>query len=48
MTLLLDRFETETDARDQIRDRLLEMFILIGDSDPEVLQARRRLATLLF
>jgi thioredoxin-like negative regulator of GroEL len=27
---------------------LLEMFILIGDSDPEVLQARRRLATLLF
>jgi putative thioredoxin len=48
MTLLLDRFETETDARDEIRDRLLEMFILIGDSDPEVLQARRRLATLLF
>jgi thioredoxin-like negative regulator of GroEL len=27
---------------------LLEMFILIGDSDQEVLQARRRLATLLF
>jgi len=48
MTLLLDRFETETDARDQIRDRLLEMFILIGDSDPAVLNARRRLATLLF
>jgi putative thioredoxin len=45
---LLDRFEVETDARDHIRDRLLEMFILIGDSAPEVLQARRRLATLLF
>ena len=48
LALLLDRFEIETDARDQIRDRLLEMFILIGDSDPDVLQARRRLATLLF
>ncbi len=48
LALLLDRFEIETDARDQIRDRLLEMFILIGDSDQEVLQARRRLATLLF
>ena len=48
LALLLDRFEVETDARDQIRDRLLEMFILIGDSDQEVLQARRRLATLLF
>jgi len=48
LALLLDRFEIETDARDQIRDRLLEMFILIGDSDQDVLQARRRLATLLF
>jgi putative thioredoxin len=48
LALLLDRFEIETGARDQIRDRLLEMFILIGDSDQEVLQARRRLATLLF
>ena len=48
LAVLLDRFEIETDARDQIRDRLLEMFILIGDSDQEVLQARRRLATLLF
>jgi putative thioredoxin len=48
LALLLDCFEIDTDARDQIRDRLLEMFILIGDSDPEVLLARRRLATLLF
>jgi len=48
LALLLDSFEIESDARDQIRDRLLEMFILIGDSDPEVVQARRRLATLLF
>jgi putative thioredoxin len=48
LALLLDSFEIESDARDQIRDRLLEMFILIGDSDPVVVQARRRLATLLF
>jgi len=48
LALLLDRFEIDTDTRDPIRDRLLEMFILIGDSDTEVLQARRRLATLLF
>jgi len=48
LALLLDRFEAEMELRDGIRDRLLEMFILIGDSDPEVLSARRRLATLLF
>jgi len=48
LSLLLDRFEAEMELRDEVRDRLLEMFILIGDSDTEVLAARRRLATLLF
>jgi len=45
---LLDRFEVDLEARDQIRQRLLELFILIGDAEPSVLTARRRLATLMF
>lgn len=45
---LLDRFEVDFEARDQIRQRLLELFILIGDAEPSVLAARRRLATLIF
>ncbi len=45
---LLDRFEVDFEARDQIRQRLLELFILIGDAEPSVLAARRRLATLMF
>ncbi|MDG2497662.1 MAG: tetratricopeptide repeat protein [Aquiluna sp.] len=48
LAVLLDAFEMATDRRDEIRDRLLELFILIGDSEPEVLAARRRLATMLF
>lgn len=48
LATLLDAFEVATEARDEIRDRLLELFILIGDSEPEVLAARRRLATMLF
>ncbi len=48
LATLLDAFEVATEARDEIRDRLLELFILIGDSDSEVLAARRRLATMLF
>jgi len=45
---LLDRFEVDLEARDQIRQRILELFILIGDAEPSVLTARRRLATLMF
>ncbi|MEN2740750.1 tetratricopeptide repeat protein [Microbacterium sp. X-17] len=36
------------DARGPVRDRLLELFGLVGDADPRVLSARRRLASLLF
>ncbi|MFV0319460.1 MAG: tetratricopeptide repeat protein [Microbacterium sp.] len=34
--------------RGRVRERLLELFGLVGDSDPRVLDARRRLASLLF
>ena len=37
-----------TDARGPVKDRLLELFGLIGDADPRVLAARRSLASLLF
>lgn len=45
---LLDRFEVDLDNREGIRERLLELFILIGDAEPGVLSARRRLANLMF
>ena len=46
---LLDLF-TAVPAEDQgrVRERLVELFGLVGDADPRVLAARRRLATLLF
>lgn len=34
--------------RDKLRARLLELFIVVGDSDPEVIKARRDLASALF
>lgn len=34
--------------RDAARDRLVELFAVIGDSDPEVMRARRELTTALF
>jgi putative thioredoxin len=34
--------------RDKIRARLLELFVVVGDSDPEVIKARRDLASALF
>ncbi len=34
--------------RDELRARLLELFIVVGDSDPEVIKARRDLASALF
>lgn len=46
--LLLDRFAIDFENRDPIRERLLELFSLIGDSEDLVLQARRRLTSLMF
>lgn len=43
---LLDLYEGE--SKDQIRARLLELFSLVGESDQSVLEARRRLASLMF
>lgn len=46
---LLDLFaELPADQRAPVRERLVELFGLIGDSDPRVLSARGRLASLLF
>ena len=36
------------DERAPVRERLLELFGLVGDADPRVIQARGRLASLLF
>jgi len=46
--LLLVRFATDFDLRDQIRQRLLDLFIVTGDSHEAVLAARRKLASLMF
>lgn len=46
---LLDLFAAlPADERGTVRERLLELFALIGDADPRVLRARGRLASLLF
>ena len=46
---LLDLFgRLPGDARGPVRERLLELFALVGDADPRVLRARGRLASLLF
>lgn len=34
--------------RDKLRARLLELFVVVGDSEPEVIKARRDLASALF
>lgn len=36
------------DDRDAIRERLLELFVVVGSADPRVAQARRTLATALY
>ena len=36
------------EERDKLRARLLELFIVVGDGDPEVIKARRDLASALF
>lgn len=46
---LLDLFAAlPADRRAPVRERLLELFGVVGDSDPRVLRARSRLASLLF
>lgn len=46
---LLDLFAAlPVDERAPVRERLLELFGLIGDPDPRVIRARGRLASLLF
>jgi putative thioredoxin len=46
---LLDLFSIlPGDERGAVRERLLELFSLIGDADPRVIRARGRLSSLLF
>ncbi len=46
---LLDLFAAlPSDERGAVRERLLELFALIGDTEPRVIRARGRLASLLF
>ncbi|MBD8024498.1 tetratricopeptide repeat protein [Microbacterium gallinarum] len=46
---LLDLFaQLPSDQRAPVRERLLELFALVGDADPRVTHARARLASLLF
>lgn len=46
--LLLDRFSEDFENREVIKDRLLSLFVVVGDTHPAVLPARRRLSTLMF
>lgn len=46
-SLLLDLYPT-SDQQEAIRARLLELFSLVGEGDQNVLNARRRLASLMF
>lgn len=46
---LLDLFGAlPSDQRTPVRERLLELFALVGDADPRVIRARGRLSSLLF
>ncbi|MDQ4213291.1 tetratricopeptide repeat protein [Microbacterium sp. ASV81] len=46
---LLDLFSAvDADAKGRVRERLVELFGLVGDADPRVVTARKRLAALLF
>jgi putative thioredoxin len=45
---LLDAFEANRDARDQIRKHLVELFAVVEPTNTDLLEARRRLATLLY
>jgi len=45
---LLDAFEVNRDARDQIRKHLVELFAVVEPTNAGLLEARKRLATLLY
>ena len=46
---LLDFFVTaDPETRNILRERILELFLVVGETDPRVLSARTRLASLLF
>lgn len=45
---LLAAFAIDFDNRDQIRTRLLDLFIVTGDNHESVLKARQKLASLMF
>lgn len=47
-TLILDRFAIDFENREILKARLLELFVLAGIGEQIVLDARRRLASLLF
>lgn len=46
--LLLDRFAIQFAERDALRTRLLEFFTILGNEDPVVIAARKRLTMLLY
>ena len=46
--LLLEAFAQNFEERDAIKTRLLELFTLVGESEPLVLEARRKLTSLMF
>lgn len=46
--VLLDAFSSNFEERDAIKTRLLELFTLVGESEPMVLEARRKLTSLMF
>lgn len=45
---LLDLFSSSPDDRAAIRERMLELFEVVGITDPRVIAARQRLASLLY
>jgi putative thioredoxin len=45
---LLGLFAERIEDRDEIRDRLLKLFMILGNDHPAVLAARRHLASLMF
>ena len=48
-TILINAIKISSgEDRDKLRARLLELFMVVGDSDPEVIKARRDLASALF
>jgi putative thioredoxin len=46
--VLLSRFETDFDNREAIRERMLDLFTVVGAGEQVVLEARRKLTSLLF